>query len=140
MRVDDPNAVNVYVSDTGEKGRGVFARRKILKGEIIERCPVIVVPRQEWTTIDETVLSNYVFDWGEDEEDAAVALGYISIYNHSYTPSAELTEDLDENVIEVSALRDIEEGQEIYVNYNGVPDNREELWFDVVEDAERNPA
>ena len=115
------------------RGRGVFARRSINKGELIERSPVIVVPREQWATIEHTILSNYVFDWGENEEDAAVALGYVSIYNHSYTPNAELTECLDDAIIEVSALRDIGEGEEILVNYNGSPDDRDELWFDVVE-------
>src|SRR5215831_4651384 len=121
------------MKETSNRGRGVFARRDIPKGQLIERSPVIVVPREQWTTIEHTILSNYVFDWGENEEDAAVALGYVSIYNHSYTPNAELTECLDDGIIEVSALRDIGEGEEILVNYNGSPDDRDELWFDVVE-------
>jgi SET domain-containing protein len=111
----------------------VFASRKIYRGEMIERSPVIVIPGNQWETMDETILSNYVFDWGEKEEHAAVALGYVSIYNHSYTPNAELTECLDEYVIEVSALRDIDVGEEIFVNYNGDPADREKLWFTVVE-------
>src|SRR6185436_10995156 len=138
--MEDPNSTNVFIQKSSNRGRGVFARRTILKGELIERSPVIVVPRAQWATIEDTVLSNYVFDWGENEEDAAVALGYVSIYNHSYTPNAELQELLEENVMEVTALRDIEPGEEIFVNYNGAPDDREELWFDVVEDVERNPA
>jgi len=131
--VDDPNSRKVYIKPTADKGRGVFARRKIKRDEMIERSPVIVVPRQQWPTIEGTILSNYVFDWGEDEQDAAVALGYVSIYNHSYKPNAALTECLDEKVIEVAALCDIAAGEEIFVNYNGEPDDKEELWFDVVE-------
>jgi len=136
--VEDPNSKNVYISKTAKRGRGVFARRKINRGELIERSPVIVIPGREWATMDDTILSNYVFDWGEKEEHAAVALGCISIYNHSYTPNAELTECLDEDVIEVSALRDIKPGEEIFVNYNGAPDDHDELWFDVVETTHSN--
>lgn len=88
--------------------------------------------------MDDTILSNYVFDWGEKEEHAAVALGYISIYNHSYKPNAELTECLDESVIEVSALRDIAPDEEIVVNYNGAPDDPDKLWFKVVETTRSN--
>ena len=134
----DPNSKNVYISKSAKKGRGVFALRKINRGELIERSAVIVIPGTQWATMDETVLSNYVFDWGEKEEHAAVALGYVSIYNHSYTPNAELTECLDEDVIEVSALRDINPDEEIYVNYNGAPDDQDELWFDVVEATHSN--
>jgi uncharacterized protein len=131
--VDDPNSLKVYVLPTPEKGRGVFARRRIRRKELIERSPVIVVPSRQWPTIARTVLANYVFDWGEKQEDAAMALGYVSIYNHSYRPNAELTECVDDRVIEVSALRDIEPGEEIFVNYNGEPGDRDELWFDVIE-------
>lgn len=129
---EDPNSKNVYVLKSRKRGRGVFARRRISRGELIERSPVIVIPGGQWSSMDESVLSNYVFDWGEKEEHAAVALGYVSIYNHSYTPNAELTECLEEDVIEVSALRDINPDEEIFVNYNGAPDDRDELWFQVV--------
>ena len=131
--MEDPNCKNVYIQKTAKRGRGVFARKKISSGELIERSPVIVIPGRQWSSMDESVLSNYVFDWGEKEEHAAVALGYVSIYNHSYTPNAELTECLDEDVIEVSALRDINPDEEIFVNYNGAPDDKDELWFEVVE-------
>src|SRR5579871_3610661 len=85
--VEDPNSKNVYIQKTAKRGRGVFARKKIGRGELIERSPVIVIPGRQWSSMTETVLSNYVFDWGEKEEHAAVALGYVSIYNHSYTPN-----------------------------------------------------
>jgi SET domain-containing protein len=133
VSADDPNSLKIYVQPTPEKGRGVFARRRIRRKELIERSPVIVVPRQQWPTIARTVLANYVFDWGEEQEDAAMALGYVSIYNHSYRPNAELTECVDDRMIEVSALRDIQPGEEIFVNYNGEPGDKDELWFDVVD-------
>ena len=136
--VEDPNSKNVYILKTTKRGRGVFARRKINRGELIERSPVIVIPGREWPSMDGTILSNYVFDWGEKEEHAAVALGYVSIYNHSYAPNAELTECLDDHVIEVSALRDIKADEEIFVNYNGDPADRDELWFDVIETTRSN--
>ena len=51
------------------------------------------------------------------------------MYNHSYTPSAILDELFDELMIEIVALRDIRQGEEITVNYNGDPENQEALWF-----------
>ena len=136
--MEDPNSRNVYIAATANRGRGVFASRKIKQGELIEKAPVIVIPGSEWNTMDESILSNYVFDWGENDEHACVALGYVSIYNHSYTPNADLTECLDDQVIEVLALRDIESGEEIFINYNGEPDDRDKLWFDVVEATHSN--
>ena len=128
----DPNSLNIRVSQTGDRGRGVFATRKIAKDEMIERAPVIVVPEEQWDLIEPTTLRDYVFSWGDNDELAAVALGYVSIYNHSYTPNAMYVQAPEYESIEIVALRDIEIGEEIVVNYNGEPDDKEELWFTIL--------
>ena len=69
------------------KGRGVFARRPIEEGEIIERVPVIVIPAdQVGDDPGRNGLAGYVFAWGRGT--VALALGYGSLYNHSYEPNA----------------------------------------------------
>ena len=45
------------VKTTRKKGRGVFANRKIKKGEIIEVAPVIVLSRREAKTLNDLLLS-----------------------------------------------------------------------------------
>jgi SET domain-containing protein len=110
----------------------VFAKRRIPKDEIIERAPVVTIPEQQWDLIESTTLRDYTFSWGPNDEHAAMALGYISLYNHSYKPNAMYVQSPEEGVIEVVALRDIEDGEEIVVNYNGEPDDREPLWFQAV--------
>ena len=111
------------------RGRGIFARRSFSKGDLIERAPVILVPGKEWPKVAASVLSNYAFDWGEKGEHAAIALGYVSIYNHSYTPNAKLEEVQDCLMMEIVALKRIEPGKEITINYNGDPSNRKPVWF-----------
>jgi hypothetical protein len=111
------------------RGRGMFAARKFLKGELIERAPVVVINEKKWPNAAKTILSDYAFDWGEKDEHAAIALGYISIYNHSYRPNAQLEQMLDELMMEIIAIKDIEPGEEITINYNGDPENQDELWF-----------
>ena len=68
----------------------------------------------------------YVFGWGDDL--TALALGYGSLYNHSYTPNAETLETETELVI--TALVDIASGDEIFINYMGTA--QEGVWFDVL--------
>ena len=111
------------------RGRAMFACRKFLKGELIERAPVIPINQKQWPSAEKTILSDYAFDWGEHDEHAAIALGYVSIYNHSYTPNAQLEELLDELMMEVVAIRDIQAGEEITINYNGDPESQDPLWF-----------
>lgn len=118
----------IYVKKTPGKGRGVFASRSIPKGTVIERVPMVIVPIKDVLTDKEsTVLADYVFKWGKNK--VAIALGYGSLYNHSYRPNAEYTAKGKRSQV-YSALRDIEADEEITVNYNGDPKNRSEIWFD----------
>jgi uncharacterized protein len=96
---------------------------------LIERAPVVVIDEKKWPNAAKTILSDYAFDWGEKDEHAAIALGYISIYNHSYSPNAQLEQMLDELMMEIIAIKDIEADEEITINYNGDPENQDQLWF-----------
>src|SRR5438105_5668568 len=103
-----------------DKGRGVIADRRFQAGETIERPPVIVISANEAPLIRDTRLKSYYFEWGDDCKQAAIALGYGSLYNHSYTPSARYEFREDEECLEFIALRDIEPGEEITINYNNL--------------------
>jgi uncharacterized protein len=120
------------------KGRGVFARRTIRKGELSEKVPMLVLPAEEYhDSLGGTSLANYCFNWQEGT--VALALGYGSLYNHSYRPNARY-DDVWPQTKEFTALRDIEPGEEITVNYKGKPRSRSEVWFDVVESTSSSGA
>jgi len=120
----------IRLGQTKRKGRGVFATKKIKKGEVIECAPVLVIPEAEWKLIKKTILYHYVFTWSDEPEDIALALGFGSFYNHSYTPNANFDTKVEEDVIEFVAARDIAPDEEITINYNGAGDNSP-LWFEV---------
>ncbi|KKQ57905.1 MAG: hypothetical protein US77_C0016G0016, partial [Microgenomates group bacterium GW2011_GWC1_38_14] len=48
----------VYISKSNIKnaGRGVFATQKIKKGEVIEVCPLIIVPKSDMSNLRESIL------------------------------------------------------------------------------------
>lgn len=119
----------VRVARAHGKGRGVFATRKIRKGEIFERAPVVPLTFGEWRHVSKTVLGDYAFDWGPGTRSASIVLGYGSLYNHSNTPNARFDYRLREKVYVFIALRDIAKDEEICTNYNGVPDDATPLWF-----------
>jgi uncharacterized protein len=125
----DPNSRGVRLGVVDKHGRGMFASRRFLKGELIERAPVVVIDEKKWPDAAKTILSDYAFDWGEKDEHAAIAMGYISLYNHSYSPNAQLEQMANELMMEIVAIKDIEVGQEITINYNGDPANQDPLWF-----------
>lgn len=113
------------------KGRGVFARRAIAQGELIERVPVLVLPIRALACDGApTRLADYCFQWGRGT--VALALGYGSLYNHSYRPNARY-DDVAPQTKVFTALRDIAPGEEITVNYNGDPEDGADVGFEVRE-------
>lgn len=121
----------VEVKWTPRKGRGVFARTFIPAETLIERVPMLVVPAREVLTPQhDTRLSHYVFEWGRGT--VAIALGFGSLYNHSYAPNARY-EDERPQVKSFYAVRDIECGEEVTINYHGSADAIDPVWFDVIE-------
>ncbi len=59
-------------------------------------------------------------------------MGYGSLYNHSYTPNAVYQVNDQEMIIQFNALRNIQVGEEITINYNRNPGDRSPVWFEVI--------
>jgi len=106
------NVIEVRESEIG--GRGVFARTSIDAGSLVETCPVLRVPRDEMADLDKTVVYSYYFVWGDD---AGIAFGFGSLYNHSSQPNARYEKNLDRDELEIFALREMSAGEEITLNY-----------------------
>ncbi len=127
------------VTNRGRGGRGVFACRAIAAGELIERVPVLLIPKNQ--IFGDTPearrairISWYVFDWAGQtkREYVALALGYGSIYNHSTDPNARYQKE-SPDVMEFLAVREIPAGQEITINYHGQPGDERPTGFDIEE-------
>lgn len=101
--------------------RGLVAARDIVVGEVIERCPTVLFPVEQEPLIEATAMGNYYFRW--DEAHYAFALGYGSLYNHSYRANVEYTRDFAACQILFTAVKPIRCGEEMTVNYNGSADD-----------------
>ena len=61
-KIEPSRKVYVAQSELTDAGRGVFAKVPLLKGEVIEVCPVIAVPLNDSSNDDEyELLTNYFF-------------------------------------------------------------------------------
>jgi SET domain-containing protein len=118
----------VCVKRAPGKGRGVFARRAIAGGTVVERVPVLLLPLGHVGGGDAWALGRFCFYRGRGT--VAVALGYGSLYNHSSTPNARYDEGPGATML-FTALRDIAAGEEITINYNGDPDDHSPVGFPV---------
>ena len=108
-------------------GRGVFATEFIPKGKMFEECPVVGLTPKGYRLACETNLQSYIYDWigprqsldvdSEKWTAACVALGYGSIYNHSFTPNSNWKAYLKQRSIKFFAIEDIDKGREIFHDY-----------------------
>lgn len=119
----------LYIAPSSIGGRGVFAGSPIQKDDLIEICPVIVLKEGEMELLDKTTLYDYYFLWGDEQTQCAMALGFGSLYNHFAPSNADYFMDFDQQIIEIYAVRHINAGEEICINYHGDPKDSSPTWF-----------
>ena len=122
---------SLFIAVSGQMGRGVFTRTDLKKNTIIEVAPVIVMNREERLYLDKTLLHDYIFEWGEKQEHCCMALGYVALYNHSYTSNCEYEMNFTKQTITIKTVKLVKAGEELFINYNGDWNNSKPLWFDV---------
>lgn len=108
------------------KVRGILASEPIAAGQIIEKCPVILVDaKKEAPVIKQTVLLHYYYEYNSHYD--CIVLGNGSLYNHSYKPNARYTYDFKNRQLVYRAVKNIKPSQEITINYNFEPTSQAKL-------------
>jgi SET domain-containing protein len=120
----------LFIADTPSMGRGVFTTEPVETGTIIEIAPVIVMSRDERKLLDQTLLHDYIFEWGQDKQQCCMALGWVPVYNHSYKSNCEYEMDFKAATITIKTVRFIKAGEELCINYNGDWNDSKRVWFD----------
>jgi len=110
----------IRVGDSPIHGQGVFAQVDIKAGEVIERCPYLVIDDDDLA--EENRLNDYLFTSPDAATDYLVIMGYGMMYNHSSDANAEWEIDDDNRFVRFSATKDIAAGDEIFQDYG------EEYW------------
>ena len=126
----------VTVKDTGApRGRGVFAARPFVLGEVVEICPVVIVRGRARVLPPE--IRTIVFDWGvlsgASEPISAIALGYGGLYNHSDPANLRYDALAPTPCLRFTAVRDIAAHEELTINYNAIgggPEWHDDNWFE----------
>lgn len=121
----------LYILKSEGKGRGVYTAGDIFEGSTIEVCPLIIIPEEHVETIHKTVLHDYYFRWGAHQKQAAILLGYGSLYNHSNEPNARAILLDADNEILIESIRTINSGEEITIDYFDDESAKEHVWFEI---------
>jgi len=120
---------NIFIASSSQRGRGVFTNTDLKKNTIIEVAPVIVMSKQDRLHLDQTLLHDYIFEWGDRHNQCCMALGYLPLYNHSYRSNCEYEMNFKKQIITVKTVRAIKAGEELSINYNGDWNNTRPVWF-----------
>jgi len=120
----------LFIAPTTGMGRGVYTSEDIEAGTVVEIAPVIVMSNEDRKFLDKTLLHDYIFEWGDNKKECAMALGYVPVYNHSYKSNCEYTMNFEDGLIAIKAVHFIKAGAELFINYNGDWDDSKPLWFD----------
>lgn len=123
----------LFIGPTRNMGKGVFTAEDLEADTIIEISPVVVMSHEDRQLIDQTLLHDYIFEWGENIRQCCMALGYISMYNHSYTSNCEYDMDYDEETMTIRTVSPVKAGTELYINYNGDWNNGKKVWFETID-------
>ena len=124
-----PQYSTVRIAESAIHGRGIFARRKIEKGEVVIINPAL--PLGERDIRDEDVISRYCFEWPKNGDGRAVALGEASLLNHApdepggtnpgdaegVLSNLRWRTDTRNNQIIFTAFREIAAGEECLIDY-----------------------
>ena len=121
---------SLTVAPSGHKGRGVFTTKKLQAGTIVEISPVIALSKKDRKMVEQTKLTNYIFEWGDDHKQACLALGYVSLYNHEYNSNCEYEMDFENLLITIRTVKPVKKGEELSINYNATPGDETPVWFD----------
>lgn len=120
----------LYIEKVKGKGRGVFCNSFIHQNEVIEICPLIVLPSCDYETVKASHLIDYFFNFNKEEQTVALVLGFGSIYNHTRHSNATYRLDIENRLMIYLAVKDIPANTEICINYAGDPGEEFREWFE----------
>ena len=117
------------------KGKGLFAKKDIRKGKIIDVAHVILISNKDYKQINKTLISNYCFEWKnpkyKSENKIALAMTICQFMNHSYSPNVIYEYNYKNDTIKFKTIRNISAGEELFINYNARPSDKSPVWFEV---------
>lgn len=120
----------LYLAQSKDRGRGVFLSQSIEADNLIEICPLLIIPKEQVPLIHKTILHDYYFIFDEKKGSACIPLGYGCLYNHSSDPNARIAYDKSDDCIQVISTRVITSNEEVLIDYMAGDQNKDDLWFE----------
>lgn len=119
----------LYAKAVKGKGRGVFSKTAIQPNEIIEICPLLIIPGCDYDLTLGSFIKQYVFSFDKEQKHISLPMGFGCLYNHNCPANAYHITDLEKKEIHIIAVTHIKPQEEITINYTGAFDDDSLVWF-----------
>lgn len=99
-------------------GRGIVANYRIITGETVASCEILVLNELDTVIINTTDLKHYTFKYSETRD--CLVLGDGEIFNHADVPNVSYSLETigDRKLMVFKALKDIEAGEQLFIDYS----------------------
>ena len=94
------------------KGRGVYAGRRFYRGDVVDDSPVLLLRAAD----GKGTIGKYWWEW-KGSFKYAIPLGKCSLFNYNHRPNTGALRLYKQNRIIFRALRVIQKGEEILIDY-----------------------
>ncbi len=122
---------------SAEKGKGLFAKKNIKKGTILDEAQLIYLTKEDYERVKPTLVESYTFEWEDPEDNGkyshVIPMSACEFINHSYNPNVEYYFDYRKKTISFRTVKAVKMGEELTTNYNGDINDKSPLWFEVKE-------
>ncbi len=119
LTIKTSSGIDVEVRRARGMGRGVFASVNIPAGALIDTNPTWDLSPEDIKKFGATSIGGYWFHNPKDKSHGLIALGMISLINHSFSPNAEISWSKGSIgwIASLGSIRSISSGTQIFVDY-----------------------
>ena len=113
--------VDIEVRESAH-GYGVFAKKSLKKGTILEECRLIFVPFKHKVE----TLHRYLYEWNTKDpmRHYALPIGYGSLYNSSEMASVVAKGDIKNRLFKYITTTDVKKDEELTMKYRYMDDSK----------------
>ena len=108
------NCDKIYLDKDSYGGYGVFAKKNILKDEIVEKGLMMRMVNVDGNE------NPHLFTWSDDRTIWATGSGLLNYYNHSDNPNIKKVGDIKKDTMHIVALQNIKKGDELCNTYMSI--------------------
>jgi len=113
---------NVYVGRSDVHRWGLFTKENIAQYDVIQESPYCTFPENELEEAPTIERYSYASEVSTEVDEMVLGFGFAPMFNHNSDPNCAYILDTVNEVMRHYAIKDIEAGDELLLDYGGDDD------------------